>query len=310
MKAYFLWLAKFVTTIVVVFVLLPVLLVGSLSFLGATLSKPETSTASYANPNTVAVLELGGVIMNSKDIIKQLKKQIENKSVKGIVLRIDSPGGSVAPSQEIYDAVRELKEKKPIVVSMGSVAASGGLYAALGASKVFAQKGTLTGSIGVIMQFPNFSEIAEQFGFSINTIKSGPFKDVGNSFRSMTDFEREYLQVTVNNVKDQFVEAIVEGRGLELAKVQQIADGRIFTGEHAKSLGLVDEIGGVLEAARAVFEIKGEPLAEDEDPFLVYPSDKFEVFKKIFEAASEKGLGLLSGNPFGAYREVKLLYIM
>lgn len=309
MKAYFLWLAKLITLIVVFFVVVPIVFIGSIAVVGAAMGPATPAVSKYRNPNTVAVLELNGAIMESREIIKNLKKQVENDSVKGIVLRINSPGGAVAPSQEIYEAVKQFKKDKPIVVSMGSVAASGGLYAALGASKVFAQEGTLTGSIGVIMQFPNFKSIAEKIGFTMTTIKSGPYKDVGNGFRAMADFEREYLQSTVNDVRGQFVQAIVEGRGLAKEKVEKIADGRIFIGSYAKEIGLVDEIGGVLEAARAVFELRDEPLGEDEKPFIVYPLEKYEVFKKLLGAFSDKALKLLSA-PHTASSEVTLLYMM
>ena len=309
MKTYFLWLSKLLTLIVVFVFVLPIVFFSAIAVVGSTVGPATPEVSKYKNPHTVAVLELNGAIMKSREIIKNLKKQVDNDSVKGIVLRIDSPGGAVAPSQEIYEAVKTFKKEKPIVVSMGSVAASGGLYASLGASRVFAQEGTLTGSIGVIMQFPNFSAIADKLGFTMTTIKSGPYKDVGNGFRTMSDFEREYLQETVMDVRSQFVNAIVEGRGLPREKVEKIADGRIFIGTYAREIGLVDEIGGVLEAAHSVFELLDEPLGEGEKPYIVYPMEKYEVFKKLLGAVSERTLKLLS-TPHTASSEVRLLFMM
>ena len=225
--------------------------------------------------------------MDSKEILKSLHKLVDDVSVKGVVLRIDSPGGAVGPSQEIYDAVRTLKEKKPIIASMGGVAASGGLYSALGASKTFAQSGTLTGSIGVIIQFPNLTKIANQVGFEMITVKSGKLKDVGNTFRTMTEEDMAFLQSTVDSVYEEFVAAVMTGRGIKESAVRPFADGRIITGRQALEYGLIDEIGGLYDASRAVFEVLGEPLEEGEYPELYYPEDKFDKFRKLFEAVLE-----------------------
>lgn len=253
--------------------------------------------------NTVAVVELTGMIESSKEILEQLHIQANDDSVKGIVLKVDSPGGAVGPSQEIFEAVRRLKAQKPIVASMSAVAASGGLYAALGASKVLAQPGTITGSIGVIMQLPNLRKVTEKLGVDMVTIKSGELKDVGNTFREMTEGERAFLQSTLNDVHLQFTNAVAQARGLTQEQVQQFADGRIIMGSQAKELGLIDGYGDMYVAAREVFELLGEPLAEDQHPNLVFHTDKFSELRRIFQSARST-IGLLTEN------SVRLRYVM
>ncbi len=288
MREYFMWLLKTVTMLGIVFM-------GAVLIIFAIVSAVESPDAlsGTKDAHTVAVLELVGPIMDTKEVVAELHKYAFDKDVAGLVLRIDSPGGAVGPSQEVYEAVKKLREQKPIVVSMGSVAASGGLYAAMGATKVFANAGTLTGSIGVIMQFPNFEKIANTVGLQMVTIKSGKLKDVGNPFRQMTEEESEFLQATINSAQEQFVAAVAEGRGLDPAKVREFADGRVLTGLRAKELGLVDEIGGLHDASRAIFTILEKPLKDDEMPKLIYPADKFGQFKELL---SYVGLGQWESN--------------
>ena len=169
---------------------------------------------------------------------------------------------------------------------MNSLAASGGLYAALGASRVLAQPGTMTGSIGVIFQLPNVSKIADQFGFQMITIKSGELKDVGNSFRPMNESDKSFLQDSVDLVREDFVQAVVDGRGLERSKVEAFADGRIILGSQAIEYGLVDEYGTIYDAGRIVHELAGEPLAEGKMPNLLIKDDKFEQIKEVLESGS------------------------
>lgn len=279
MKQYFLWLAKLITIVVVFFVFVPLLL-------GAVLvaTQKEMAIASPDSDNLVAVVELSGIIESAKEVVDELYKQSEDPKVKGIVLRINSPGGAVGPSQDVYTAVSKLKQKKPIVASMGALAASGGLYSAVGASKVYCQPGTLTGSIGVIMQLPNLTKISEKLGIEMVTVKSGKFKDVGNSFREMTEEDRALLEATMVKVHDDFIRAIADGRGLGVDEVRKFADGRILIGSDAKALKLVDEFGDVHDAARAVFDLLDRPLGPDESPTLFYPLDKFGQLKRFFEA--------------------------
>jgi protease-4 len=169
---------------------------------------------------------------------------------------------------------------------MGGVAASGGLYVSLAADKIYAQPGTMSGSIGVIMQVPNFAGIASQLGVSMVTIKSGALKDAGNSFRAMTPEEEVYLHDLVKVSHEEFVNAVATGRSMDIAKVRAFADGRIILGSQAKELGLVDELGDVYDAAGAIFDILKDPLVAGETPLLYYPNDKYKEFKKLFEASS------------------------
>ena len=287
-KEYLLWLAKMVTIVMLFLFVVPAFLTAAL-----VVSEGGLVEAPLGSKNLVAVVEMKGTIESSKEILESLYKYADDSKIRGIVLRIDSPGGAVAPSQDIYAAVKSLKAKKPIVVSMGSLAASGGLYSAMGASKVFAEPGTLTGSIGVIMEVPNFTKIAERVGFDMVTIKSGKLKDIGNSFRTMTDEERQFLEGQLAKVHGQFITAVAEGRKLDEGKVREFADGRILIGSEAKDFGLVDEFGGVYEAARAVFDILGEPLKADEMPKLVYARDKFDELKELLHSVTRLP-GLLS----------------
>ncbi len=210
----------------------------------------------------VAILPITGLIADSDATIDQLKKFAKDDSVKAIVLRINSPGGGVGASQEIYAEVRKLKDKKPVVTSMGAVAASGGYYVACGSRKIYANPGTITGSIGVIMQFLNVKDLIEKIGIKGVVVKSGPLKDAGSPLREMTPEERQYLQSVIDNVHGQFVHAVAEGRKLDVEAVRKIADGRVFSGEQAKALGLVDALGNqedaVADAARMA-KIEGEP---------------------------------------------------
>ena len=281
MKNYLWWLAK-VITLFLFLIVIPVFLITAF-VIAAKFMASFQDEVDQNNKNVVAVIELNDEIMKSKEVVDELYKQVKNPKVKGIVLRIDSPGGAVAPSQDIYGTVKKLKEKKPIVVSMGSVAASGGLYSALGASKILCQPGTLTGSIGVIMQIPNVAKIADQVGFKMVTLRSGQFKDAGNMFREMTPEDRNLLNGTIMDVREQFVQAVVDGRGLRRADVEKFADGRVILGSEAKKLGLVDDFGDVYDAGRVVFELLNEPLPEGVYPTLFYPEDNMKKFKKILQ---------------------------
>jgi len=211
----------------------------------------------------VALVSIEGPILDSKGTIDEIKEHLKDPSVKGIVLRIDSPGGAVAPSQEIYEEVRKAVAKKKIVVSMGSVAASGGYYIASPATRIIANPGTLTGSIGVIMEIPNFEGLMNKIGVKTEVIKSGRHKDIASVFRGIRKEEREILQNVLDNVHEQFIKAVADGRKMLVEDVTRIADGRIFTGEQALRAGLVDETGNLEDAIKVAGKlagIKGEPV--------------------------------------------------
>ena len=196
--------------------------------------------------NRIGIVDITGLISDSQYIVNQVKKFRQDKRIRGIILRIDSPGGAVGPSQEIYDEVLKTRESdKTIYASMGALAASGGYYIASAAEKIFANPGTLTGSIGVIMAFSNAKGLMEKIGLQPEIIKAGEYKDIGSPARAMTQKERNLLQSVVTDVHQQFIEAVASGRNISVAEVTKIADGRILTGRQAYSLNLVDQMGGL-----------------------------------------------------------------
>jgi len=196
--------------------------------------------------NRIGIVDITGLITDSQYITNQVKKFRQDKRIRGIILRIDSPGGAVGPSQEIYDEVLKTRESgKTIYASMGALAASGGYYIASAAEKIFANPGTLTGSIGVIMAFSNAKGLMEKIGLQPEIVKAGEYKDIGSPARAMTQKERNLLQSVVTDVHQQFIEAVASGRDISVAEVTKIADGRILTGRQAYSLNLVDQIGGL-----------------------------------------------------------------
>jgi protease-4 len=210
----------------------------------------------------VALVRIEGPIIDSMDIVDEIKEHVKDRSIKAIILRIDSPGGAVGPSQEIYDEVKKASEEKHVVASMGSIAASGGYYIASAADLIFANPGTLTGSIGVIMEIPNVEGLMTKIGIKTEVIKSGRHKDMASAFRKMEKEDRDILQGVLENVHEQFIRAVAEGRKLTVEEIRPVADGRIFTGEQAKGLRLVDELGTLENAVKKAGElagISGEP---------------------------------------------------
>ncbi len=205
----------------------------------------------------LALVRIEGVITESEDIVRQIKKYREDSSIKGIVLRIDSPGGAVGPSQEIYKEVLKTTEGKKVVASMGGLAASGGYYIASAANRIFANPGTITGSIGVIMAFSNFEELMKKLGLKTTVIKSGKFKDVGSPVRELTEEERKILQNVSDDIHGQFIEAVAKGRNLKIESVKELADGRIFSGRQAKEAGLIDELGTLEDAISYATKLAG-----------------------------------------------------
>ncbi len=257
----------------------------------------------------VAVIELNGVIFDSKKILKKFEDYADDDEVKAIVLRINSPGGAVAPSQEIYEVVK--KYKKPVIASIGSLGASGGYYIACGAKKIFANPGSLTGSIGVIMEFANLEKLYDWAKIKRYSIKTGKFKDTGAEYRDMTSEDKALLQEMVDDVLVQFKKAVAEGRKLSLAQVSLVADGRIFSGNQAKTAKLVDELGTLqdaVEAAAKLAHINGKPK-------VVYPSKHRKKFLDYLlednsrdEADSEQSLswvGMLAKHFLGESAQVQ-----
>jgi protease IV len=231
-------------------------------FFYAYLTGGETKVLTLFGGDVIGVLEIEGSIDSSREAVHGLKRFVETRGIKAVVVRIDSPGGAVAPTQEIYNEIARVRKEKPVVASLGSVAASGGYYIASACDRVVANPGTLTGSIGVIMELGNIEELMKKLGVKGYAIKSGPHKDIGSPFRPLTPEGRAILQGLVDNVHGQFVSAVAKGRKMPEAKVRDLADGRIFSGEQAKELGLVDELGGLenaIETAAKRAGIEGVP---------------------------------------------------
>jgi protease-4 len=240
----------------------------------------------------IAILEIQGVILDSQPYLDSLSKIKKDDGIKAIVLRIDSPGGAVGPSQEIYSEILKLREKKPVIATLGSVGASGGYYIACAAQKILANPGTITGSIGVIAQFVSYKQLLKWAKLDVEVIKSGEFKDVGSPFKKMTETEKQYMQQLIDNVYSQFKLAVSKARGIDSKEMDKIADGRIFTGEQAKNLKLIDELGTLSDAislAGSLSGIKGEPNVS------YYPKKKMNFLDFIlskFETEIISGLPL------------------
>ncbi|HEX6087176.1 MAG TPA: signal peptide peptidase SppA [Thermoanaerobaculia bacterium] len=222
---------------------------------------PEFSFAA----EKVAIVPIEGEILDARETLELLHKYARNDTVKAVVVRINSPGGAIAPSQEIYSAIRKIREDgKPVIASLDSVAASGGYYIASACDPIISNSGTITGSIGVILQWFDMKELVSWAKLKPNTITSGPLKDAGSPYRELTDAERQYFQGIVTQLHSQFVRDVAQGRGkkLDAGELNKIADGRVFTGEQALALQLVDRIGTIDDAVRAAGAaggIKGEP---------------------------------------------------
>jgi protease-4 len=268
--------------IVVSFVIISVLTL--LAFVGIS---QEGSGLFTGLGERVAIVDVHGVISNSSEVTRQLRKYAEDGSIPAVVVHVDSPGGGAAASQEIYEEMNKLREAgKKVVVSMGSVAASGGYYISCAADTIVADPATLTGSIGVIFQFPIAEQLMRKIGIRYEVVKRGEVKDIGSIDRAMTERERASLQSVVDDTYEQFVGAVVEGRGMEKEKVLRIADGSVYTGKQAQELGLVDEMGNLYDAIK----IAGEMVGMEE-----YPRTVKERQKKIswFDLLSGKMNDLL-----------------
>jgi protease-4 len=250
----------------------------------STFGSRTTETYVSGSGQKIAVVELTGVITSSDEFVRQVKKYRDDRSIKALLVRIDSPGGGVVPSQEMYEELKKTRETgKPVIVSMGSLAASGGYYVACGASKLVANRGTLTGSIGVISEFLQFRDAMDKLGIDVKTIKSGKLKDAGSSTRKMTDDDQKYFQNLIDNVHRQFIGVVEEERGLDSAKAFALADGRVFTGEQALDEGLVDTIGTYEDAIAIAAGLAGITGT----PSLVKERKKVSFWNNIFGDVGE-----------------------
>ena len=225
----------------------------------------------------VALVRVEGPIIEAKTVVEEIKGYVKDSSVRAIVLRVDSPGGGVVPSQEIYNEVKKARAVKKVVVSMGSVAASGGYYISAPADRIVANPGTITGSIGVIMVVPNLKGLLEKVGIKTEVVKSGKNKDLASVFRGIGDEERQIIQGVMDDVHEQFIAAVAEGRRMEMDKTRKISDGRIFSGRQAIGVGLVDEIGDLDDAVK----VAGKLAGIDGEPQVVSKSEKGVISKLL-----------------------------
>jgi protease IV len=245
----------------------------------------------FTTQERVGVVDIKGVLTDSRTAIKQLDRYRDDDHIKAIVLRINSPGGAVGPAQEILREVEKVRAKKKIVASLGTVAASGGYYIASGANLIMSNRGTITGSIGVIMQFTNVEGLTKKLGLDFFNLKAGRYKDVGTPFRPMSPEDKAYLQGFIDNVYQQFVSDVARNRKIPLAKLKTLAEGRIYTGEEAKQAGLVDEFGNLpdaIERAGRLGGIKGKVKA-------VYPEKEgFSLLRLILGQEAGETLSQLA----------------
>ena len=252
-------------------------------FFYAYITGGDSKALSMFAGDGVGVLQIEGAIDDSQTVLTELKRLREMPWVKAIVVRIDSPGGAVAPTQEIFEEILRSKKQKPFIASMGGMATSGGYYIAAACDQIIANPGTLTGSIGVIMQLTNVEELMKKIGVRGVNVKSGPNKDIGSPFQTLSPEGREILQSLVDNVHSQFVAAVAKGRSMEEAQVRKLADGRIYSGAQAQQLGLVDQFGTLQDA----IELAAKRAGIETEPAIYYSKPEQErwwerVFMGVF----------------------------
>ena len=271
-----------------IFIVITLILLGAAFFIG----RSDKYGPGGFNGETIALLRVEGPIFDVRWYMDQVEDLRIDNGIKGVVLRIDSPGGAVAPTQELYTELLKLGAVKPIVTSMGTVAASGGYYLSCATDWIVSNPGTITGSIGVIMELSNLEKLFGKLGISSQTIKSGKFKDTGNPMRPMTEEEHDLLQAMIMDTYDQFVEAVLEGRPVEEDEIRPYLDGRVLTGRQAHKLGLVDQMGNINDAIEKAAELAGLPQVPDE----IYEpeQDRPGLFSILFGESAARALVSLS----------------
>jgi len=261
-------------------ILLVILIVVAIIFIGSIAIGVSDGMFS----EKIGVVEISGVITESKDAMEDIVRYKEDDNIKGVIVRINSPGGSVGPSQEIYSEVIKLKAKKKVYVSMGSVCASGGYYIAVAGEKIYAMPATITGSIGVIMEHMIVEDLFKKIGLQSNTIKSGAFKDAGTPLRKMKEDEKVYFQGILDSIHEQFIKVVAQDRKIPIDAAKKLSDGRIFLGTQAKDLKLVDKIGtfyDTVDDMKKVLNLKGKPV-------LVYGKKPFSLMKWLISSMSKE----------------------
>lgn len=267
---------------------LSLLVIFIICFVGILIGVLISDQSRSPGGDGVAVINVDGVIIDSDPYIKSIRKIRETDSVKAVVVRINSPGGAVATSQEVYEELKSLGETMPVIASMGTVAASGGYYIACAAATIYANPGTITGSIGVIAQFASYEQLLKWAKVEVEVIKSGEFKDLGSPLRKMPETEKAYLQTLIDGVHSQFEATVSERRNLSAEKVALLSDGKIFTGSRAKELGLVDRIGTLETAIAEARKLGGL----DEDSWISeYPVKRKTLVDFVFpETLAERAI--------------------
>jgi len=265
-----------------------------LAVIGVSLLTSLALDSGWLGGERVAVIRIEGVIVDSRETIEELRRFRDNPSIKAVVLRIDSPGGGVVPSQEIHTEVMKARKdgRLKVVASMGNLAASGGYYIAAATDKIVANPGTLTGSIGVIMELANVQGLLEKVGVQSVVIKSGRYKDLASPFRAMSKEDRGLLQNVLDDVHDQFIQAVAAGRALKVEEVRPLADGRIFTGRQARSAKLVDELGDLQDAIKLAARLVGI----EGEPRVVEPRKRFSLRDLLENSFFGKGSPLTSSH--------------
>jgi len=242
----------------------------------------------FDSGNKIGVVPVEGTITSSDKVLKQLKKFGKKSSIKAVVLRINSPGGAVAPAQEIYREISKIKKKKPVVASMESVGASAAYYIASNADRIVCSRGTITGSIGVILILTEIRKVIEKIGVNVTVIKAGKYKDMGVGIRPLTEDERKLLDSFAKEIHEQFIKDVAAGRKgkIDMEKLRTIADGSFFSGRKAKELGLVDPMGNFYDAVK----IAGKLGGVEGEPELVYPKKKWDSYLDFFLESGAKAL--------------------
>lgn len=257
------------------------------------------SRAGLSRGDKVGLVIVRGGIFSSAEIVRKLDDYLERDDVKSILLRVDSPGGGIAPSQEIHEKVVSAALQKPVVASFGSVAASGGYYISLGADKIVANKGSITGSIGVIVAYPVMADLLDKIGISMETVKSGKYKDVGSSTRLPTEADREQIQALIDDLHQQFITAVAEHRELPRMEVSGLADGRVFTGAQSLDLKLIDTLGTFEDAIALAGKLGGI----EGKPKILKERKKFPSFwETLFKQTDMTGESWFSARPMYRWR--------
>jgi protease-4 len=272
-------------------------------------AKSSYNVVRGSSPYAIGIINLNGAITSSSGFVRLLNHYKRDNDVKAVIIRVNSPGGEVAPSQAIYEQLMKFRKHKKIIVSMDSIAASGAYYISSAANEIIAEPGTLTGSIGVIMEMPNFYKLMKKVGVSYNYIVSGPYKDIGTPYKEMTPMQRIKLHGVVMNVYGQFVEAVAKGRKLKVSYVKSLANGMVYSGQQALKYHLVDKLGDFQDAvkyAQKLAGIKGRAT-------LIYPLKKRpDLFQSVIKRAVKSfvdnigGSSLFKGSGMLSYNNMKL----